>query len=156
MQLANDLKRALGKRKAFPYKANGYAVGIKQGKIRLLHLRLLAEQAKCSLTYLTSGGCYEAKEDLPPKEAIRRSIMHKGYDKHDFARKLGYRNFTYLSSMLEHETIPVKILMKMAEALEMEARTVTCRLSACGDRYEIERTVGRGNVNKIRVGHMDD
>ena len=45
---------------------------------------------------------------------------------------------------------------EVAEALEMEARTVTRRLSACGDRYEIERTVGRGNVNKIRFGNMDD
>ncbi len=126
MQLANDLKRALGKRKAGPWKANGYAVSIKQGKAKLSGLIHLAKEASCSLTYLTSGGNFEAKEDLKPRDAVLRSITHKGYDKHDFGRMLGFPNFNRLSQMLENGTLPVKVLMKIADTLEMEVWEVLC------------------------------
>lgn len=38
----------------------------------------------------------------------------------------------------------------VAEALDVDPRTVTNRLKACLDRYEIEKANGRGNVAKIR------
>lgn len=126
MQLANDLKRALGKRRAGPWKANNYAMGIKTGRIRLKNLFYLAKEGNCSLVYLTSGGCYEAANNLTPKEAVIKSAMHKGYDKHDFARMLGYQNFSYLARLLDNGTLPVKILMKIAETLDMEVWELLC------------------------------
>lgn len=38
----------------------------------------------------------------------------------------------------------------VAEALEVDPKTVTNRLKACADRYEVEKANGRGNVAKIR------
>lgn len=38
----------------------------------------------------------------------------------------------------------------VAGALDVDSRTVTNRLKACADRYEVEKANGRGNVAKIR------
>lgn len=126
MQLANDLKRALGKKHAGPWKASGYATGIWRGKVKLKDLEYLAGEGKCSLVYLTSGGNYEEREHIPVKDAVLKSIEHGGHEKHDFARMMGYRDYSYISSMLSKGTIPVKALMKFAKVLKLEIWELLC------------------------------
>lgn len=126
MKLANDVKRALARRKVGTWRANTLATEIRTGKIKLTRLRGLSVIAKCSLVYLTSGGAYEAREPLKPKEAVTKSIEHAGYDKHDFARKMGYKDYAYVAALLSSEMLPVRALIKFAEELNMEVWELLC------------------------------
>lgn len=126
MKLANDIKRALGRRCAGPWRAAMCAVDIKTGKMKLRDLIGLSKLAKCSVTYLTSGGNYDAKVPMSPKEAVLKSIMHAGHDKHDFARMMGFRDYSYVNAMLQNEKIPVRLLMRFAEALHLEIWELMC------------------------------
>lgn len=126
MRLANDIKRALGRRRAGPWRANGYAVGIRKGFVKLNSLTHLAREAKCSLVYLVSGGNFEEDGPTDVRDAVLKSIMHGGYEKHDFARKMGYRDYNYVAAMLRDGTVPVKVLMKFAETLHLEIWELFC------------------------------
>lgn len=120
MQLANDLKRALGRKRAGAWKAAGYAVKIRTGRAKLYDLESLAREAKCSLVYLTSGGEYGVREEMRPVDAVTASIIHAGLDKHDFARSMGFRDYSYVATMLRERTIPVRTLMRFADALGLK------------------------------------
>lgn len=139
MQLANDLKRALGRKRAGAWKAAGYATGIRRGVTKLRNLMYLAGQAKCSMTFLTSGGNYEEREPMAIRDAVLKSIMHGGYDKHDFARMMGYRDYNYVAAMLANGSIPVKVLMKFADTLHIEIWELFCD-SEC-DRIDYDSLV---------------
>lgn len=133
MQLANDLKRALGRKRSQPSRANGFAARIKKGEAKLSHLWGLKNLARCSIVYLTSGGNYEESSNLTARMGVQKSIEHAGYDKHDFARKMGYKDFYYVASMLEKGTIPVKVLLRFASELKMEIWELLCD----GECYEL-------------------
>lgn len=126
MRLVNDIWQALSKRVEWPWVTKGLAIRIRNGKTRLNDLERMAYGARCSLVYLTSGGCHEDTSRLSVRAAVQKSIEHAGHDKHDFARSLGFRDFNYVASMLENGKIPVRTLLTMAERLHMELWQMLC------------------------------
>lgn len=126
MRLANNIRRALTIQCAGRWRANRLEWRIRRGEVRLSDLERLAETAKCSLVFLTSGGRHEADNDLPVAENITNCIMHKGLDKHDFARSLGFRDYKYLRWQIARGKVHASMLIRMAEALKVDVWYMLC------------------------------
>lgn len=128
MQLAKDITRALRKRRGEWWRARGLPLKIARGQTNLASLRKMAKHAgrECSLTYMLSGGRYDTAEDMPLADAIARSIMHAGKDKHDVARAIGFRDYNYLRHQIVTETLQVKVFLKLCEAICRQPWEVTC------------------------------
>lgn len=137
MLLASNIQQALAFKRAGTWRANGYAAKIHGGKVRLSNLRALAKQAGCSLVYLTSGGMKEEDAPMDVKDAICKSIEHGGYDKHDFARMMGYASFAYIANMIDKGTIPVRVLIKFAKTLNIYVWELLCD-GECHDSEIVE------------------
>lgn len=126
MTIEQTIRRALliagrGCRRAW-----GLDMRIRRGETRLNDIRDLAIFARCSLVFLLSGGDHEACNELQPVDAITKSIEHRGMDKHDFARRLGFQDFAYLRKQIVNGTVKVSMLKKMADALTMPIWQMLC------------------------------
>lgn len=156
MRLASNIQQALAFKQAGTWRANGYAAKIRGGKIKLLHLQALAKQAGCSLVYLTSGGLREEDAPMDIKDAIRKSIEHGGYDKHDFARMMGYASFAYIAATINKGTIPVRVLLKFAKTLNIYVWELLCD-SECheSEMVDYEPTPWNQMVELNLMGWLD-
>lgn len=126
MSLASDIRRALTIQCAGRWRARRLEWRIRRGEVRLSDIERLAEIAKCSLVFLTSGGRYEADNDLPVVENITNCIMHCGLDKHDFARSLGFRDYKYLRWQIVRGVVKASLLIRMADALKVDVWYMLC------------------------------
>lgn len=120
------IKRTLFIRKAGVWRAKHFGGKVQRGEAKLHDLMEMAAKADCTLTFLTSGARYDAREHLSPNEATVRSIRHSGQDIHEFARSLGFRNYDYIRHMMNNNTIKVALLLKIAKALNMELWRMLC------------------------------
>lgn len=120
--------RALKIKRGEWWLARGLPLKIARGQTQLSTLKNIAKfnGKGCSLTFLLSGGVYEANNDITVTEAVTRSIMHAGRDKHDVARELGFRDFNYLRHMIVTDTLKVSMLLKLCKVLHMEPWEVMC------------------------------
>lgn len=127
MQLAKDIMRAMKIRKGEWWRARGLPLQIARGQATLKTIGFLAHfSGNCSLTFLLSGGRYEATRDIPLVDAVEHSIMHAGKDKHDVARELGYRDFNYPRRLIMTRTMQLRIFLKLCKAIDMPPWQVAC------------------------------
>lgn len=147
MELVDNIRTVLRRKRLRYWRANNYAQLIKEGKIRLSDLIRLSMEAQCSLTYLASGGKYEYLEDLSPRIAIEQSVAHGGYDKNDFARLFGFRDFSAVAKQIDSGSIKVITLIAMAEKLNISVWEMLCdRMYMATDDIFLEPN----RTNKIR------
>lgn len=119
LALARNVKRALKIKRAEWWRANGLSLKIARGETRLYHLKTLAREGNCSLTFLLSGGRQEARRELTETEAVGLSIMHAGRDKHDVARAIGIRDYAYLRSTIANGTVKVTTIVKLCREIKV-------------------------------------
>ena len=126
MNLADDLLYVMRLRNAGVWRAKNAASRITKGKMKLSELETMADAAKCSLVFLTSGGRHDYQGELTTLQAIDASIRHKGLDKHDVARSMGLRNAYGLYSEIRDSSVSVARLLRIAEILEMPLYEMLC------------------------------
>ena len=110
MSIKDNVGKALRKRKIYEY------------DITVEHLKDLsfyAEKAKCSLSYLVTGGKMDCKEEPTPTKAIVASIRHKGIYYKDFFAEQGLSNWAYVIGRLEKGEVRITTLMKWAKKLNL-------------------------------------
>lgn len=127
MRLADDIMRAIKIKKGEWWRARGLPLKIARGQATLKTIQILAHFSRgCSLTFLLSGGRYEVRRDLPLIDAVEHSIMHAGKDKHDIAREIGFRDFSYPRRLIMTGTMKMKTFLKLCKAIDMEPWRVAC------------------------------
>lgn len=126
MKLVEDMLYVIRLRNAGVWRMKNAASRIKKGNMRLRDLEAMAQAARCSLVFLTSGSRYDYQGALTVEQAVDASIRHKGLDKHDVARQLGVQTAYPIFARIRDGSVSVATLLRIAHAIGMPLYEMLC------------------------------
>lgn len=125
-KIIHNIEYVLQLRNAGIWRAKGLYTKIKKGHARLRDLDEMAQAARCSLVFLTSGGKYDYHGTLDTLQAITASIRHHRLNQHDLARMMGNKDAYAINRDIRNRTISVNKLLRMADILNIELFEMLC------------------------------